>query len=78
MPLILGASCFSIVWGIFNALLIKNIDMNDPRPVEQALKEADVEIVDHEPNASGELEDDEEKVTHSPKLILARIKWIGD
>lgn len=52
--------------------------MNDPKPVEQALKEADVEIVDHEPDASGELEDDEEKVTHSPKLILARIKWIGD
>lgn len=78
MPLILGASCFSIVWGIFNALLIKNIDMNDPKPVEQALIEAGVEVVDQEPDASGELEDDEDKVTHSPKLILARIKWIGD
>lgn len=52
--------------------------MNDPKPVEQALIEAGVEVVDQEPDASGELEDDEDKVTHSPKLILARIKWIGD
>jgi hypothetical protein len=52
--------------------------MNDPRPVEQALKDAGVEIVDHEPASNGELEDDEDKVTHSPKLILHRIKWIGD
>ena len=78
VPLILGASCFSILWGILNAILIKKIDMNDPRPVEQALKDAGVEIVDHEPASNGELEDDEDKVTHSPKLILHRIKWIGD
>ena len=52
--------------------------MDDPKPVEQALMDANVEIVDHEPNPNGELEDDEDKVTHSPKLILARIKWIGD
>lgn len=24
------------------------------------------------------MEDDEDKIAHSPKLILARIKWIGD
>jgi hypothetical protein len=58
--------------------LIKKIDMDDSKPIEQALLDAGVEIVDHEPAANGELEDDEDKVTHSPKLILARIKWIGD
>jgi hypothetical protein len=78
VPLILGASCFSILWGILNAILIKKIDMDDSKPIEQALLDAGVEIVDHEPAANGELEDDEDKVTHSPKLILARIKWIGD
>lgn len=52
--------------------------MDDSEPVAQALRDAGVEIADHEPSASGELEDDEDKVTHSPKLILARIKWIGD
>jgi len=52
--------------------------MNDSTPIKQALDEAGVEVVDQEPDASGELEDDEDKVTHSPKLILARIKWIGD
>ena len=52
--------------------------MDDSKPIEQALLDAGVEIVDHEPAANGELEDDEDKVTHSPKLILARIKWIGD
>jgi len=51
--------------------------MNDHKPVEQALQEAGIEIQDHEPD-SNELEDDEDKVRHSPKLILARIKWIGD
>jgi len=40
--------------------------------------ENNVEVVDHEPNPSGDLEDDEDKVTHSPKLILHRIQWIGD
>ena len=52
--------------------------MDDSKPVEQALNEAGIEVVDQEPDASGELEDDEDKVSHSPKLILARIKWIGD
>ena len=52
--------------------------MDDHKPVEQALNDAGVEIADFEPAANGELEDDEDKVTHSPKLILARIKWIGD
>tara|TARA_B100000780_G_C21058547_1_gene425389 strand:+ start:386 stop:604 length:219 start_codon:yes stop_codon:yes gene_type:complete len=52
--------------------------MDDYKPVEQALLDAGIEIVDHEPAANGELEDDEDKVAHSPKLILARIKWIGD
>lgn len=52
--------------------------MDDYKPVEQALLDAGVEVVDHEPNPNGELEDDEDKVAHSPKLILARIKWIGD
>ena len=52
--------------------------MDDHKPVEQALLDAGVEIVDHEPADNGELEDDEDKVAHSPKLILARIKWIGD
>jgi len=36
-PLIIGASCFSICWGVINALLIKKIDMNDPKPIEKAL-----------------------------------------
>jgi inorganic pyrophosphatase len=77
-PIILGASCFSILWGIVNAVLIKSIDMDDKSPVETALRDAEVEIEDHQPSADGELEDDEEKVIHSPSLILARIKWIGD
>ena len=44
--------------------------MDDSKPVEQALNEAGIEVVDQEPDASGELEDDEDKVSHSPKLIL--------
>ena len=52
--------------------------MDDHTPIQQALVDADVEVVDQEPDPSGELEDDEDKITHSPKLILARIKWIGD
>ena len=78
VPLILAASCFSIFWGVINAIKIKKIDMDDHTPIQQALVDADVEVVDQEPDPSGELEDDEDKVTHSPKLILARIKWIGD
>lgn len=42
------------------------------------MQEAEVEIADQEPREDGELEDDEDKVTHSPKLILHRIQWIGD
>ena len=42
------------------------------------MEEAGVEIADHEPPENGELDDDEEKVTHAPSLILFRIKWIGD
>jgi hypothetical protein len=52
--------------------------MGDASPIGEALKEADIEIEDHEPNDQGELEDDEEKVKKSPKLILSRITWIGD
>ena len=77
-PIILAASVFSIFWGIINAILIKNINMGDASPIGEALKEADIEIEDHEPNDQGELEDDEEKVKKSPKLILSRITWIGD
>lgn len=76
--LILGASCFSIFWGIINAILIRRIDMDDHHPIESALREAQVEVADHAPREDGELEDDEEKVTHSPRLILHRIQWIGD
>jgi hypothetical protein len=77
-PLIIGASCFSILWGIINAILIKSINMTDSGPIKQALDEANIEVADHEPNKSGELEDDEDKVTHAPTLILSRICWIGD
>merc|ERR1719230_533292 len=77
-PLIIGASCFSILWGIINAILIKSINMTDSSPIKQALDEAGIEVADHEPNKSGELEDDEDKVTHAPTLILSRITWIGD
>ena len=52
--------------------------MTDSSPIKMALEEAGVEVQDHEPNAKGELEDDEDKVTHAPSLILARITWIGD
>ena len=54
--------------------------MNDSTPLKEAMEEAGVECAspDHEPREDGELEDDEDKVTHSPNLILARIKWIGD
>ncbi len=52
--------------------------MTDASPIEGALREAQVEIVDHQPKDDGELEDDEDKVTHAPSLILHRIKWIGD
>ena len=52
--------------------------MTDSSNIEQALVDAEVEIDDHEPSADGELETDEEKVKKSPKLILARITWIGD
>lgn len=52
--------------------------MKDPTPIKLALEEAGVEVADHEPNPKGELEDDEEKVTHAPSLILSRITWIGD
>ncbi len=52
--------------------------MTDATPIEKALREAEVEIVDHQPKDDGELEDDEDKVTHSPSLILHRIQWIGD
>ena len=52
--------------------------MKDPTPIKTALEEAGVEVADHEPNPKGELEDDEEKVTHAPSLILSRITWIGD
>ena len=36
--------------------------MDDSKPVEQALNEAGIEVVDQEPDASGELADDEDKV----------------
>ena len=52
--------------------------MTNASNIGQALKDADVEIVDEEPSDTGELETDEEKVKKSPKLILARIIWIGD
>ena len=95
VPLILGASCFSILWGIINAIMVslrdKHIncltklhldqthDMDNFKIVEQALVDAEVEVIDQElPADKNELDDDEEKVTHSPKLILHRIKWIGD
>ena len=52
--------------------------MTDSSPIKQALDEANIEVADHEPNKSGELEDDEEKVSHAPTLILSRITWIGD
>lgn len=53
--------------------------MDNFKIVEQALVDAEVEVIDQElPADKNELEDDEEKVTHSPKLILHRIKWIGD
>ena len=52
--------------------------MTDSGPIKQALDEANIEVADHEPNKSGELEDDEDKVTHAPTLILSRITWIGD
>ena len=52
--------------------------MNDAGPINQALLEAEVEVADHAPREDGELEDDEDKVTHSPRLILHRIQWIGD
>ena len=54
--------------------------MDDASPIRTALQEAEVEIAnpDHAPSPNGELEDDEDKVTHSPNLILHRIKWIGD
>lgn len=52
--------------------------MDSEAPIRQALLDAEVEIVDHEEREDGGLEDDEEKVTVAPKLILSRIKWIGD
>ncbi len=52
--------------------------MTDPGPIKQALEEAEIEVADHEANQKGELEDDEEKVSHAPSLILSRIIWIGD
>jgi hypothetical protein len=52
--------------------------MNDPAPIAKAMQEAQIEIADHPPREDGELEDDEDKVTHSPRLILHRIQWIGD
>jgi hypothetical protein len=68
------------LWGICNAILIKNIDMDDSEPIKTALTENNIEIPspDHQPDPSGELEDDEDKIIHSPNLILHRIKWIGD
>jgi len=39
-PLILAASILSILWGVVNAILIRCINMNDPKPIEDALKEA--------------------------------------
>lgn len=53
--------------------------MDDYKIVEQALTDAEVEVIDQDlPEDKSVLEDDEDKVTHSPKLILHRIKWIGD
>lgn len=52
--------------------------MNDATPIGQALADAGIEAEDNEADGSGELEEDEEKVKRSPKLILARITWIGD
>jgi len=52
--------------------------MTDSSPIAQALTDAKVEIADHPPREDGELEDDEDKVAHSPRLILHRIQWIGD
>lgn len=52
--------------------------MTDASNIEQALKDAEIEIDDYEPSADGELETDEDKIKKSPKLILARIIWIGD
>lgn len=52
--------------------------MEDASPIAEALQDANIEIEDEEPASNGELETDEEKVKKSPRLILARIIWIGD
>lgn len=77
--LILAASILSILWGVVNAILIKCVDMTDTKPIEDALKEAEIEINDPEESSINheDLEDDEEKIKASPKLILVRIVWIG-
>lgn len=53
--------------------------MKNASPIEEALRDADAEIdADAEAHAEGVMETDEEIVKKSPKLILARINWIGD
>jgi len=77
-PLILAASILSILWGVVNAVLIRCINMNDPKPIEDALRAAEIEVSDAMPSNDDELETDEDLVKKSPNLILARMKWIGN
>lgn len=52
--------------------------MNDPKPIEDALRAAEIEVSDAMPSNDDELETDEDLVKKSPNLILARMKWIGN
>lgn len=36
--LIIGASIFSIIWGLINACLVKSINMDDIEAIEQLMK----------------------------------------
>jgi hypothetical protein len=66
--MILAASVLSILWGVVNAILIKSIDMDDVKPIEAALIDAEIEIEDVDPSTINEeeLEMDEEKIKKSP------------
>merc|ERR1711990_1200608 len=61
-PIILAASIFSIFWGILNAIRIRQITMQDPSPIKQALEEAGVEVDEGEASPDGVMGTDDDVV----------------
>ena len=67
---ILGASVFSIFWGIVNVALVRGIDMDDNTAIAK--------VLDDEGDEESRLLEDNEDDMKTPKGVMKQMKFIGE